>query len=320
MSIKYYLVFCASPTPTGAAWLLLNKKIIRIFFTQHHMFAVGLDVDTRAYFTAATCAISLNKSLRVNFSPLSFSNFIKSYKTTNVFQAKRIASLENTEITLWEKPLGFSSKFNINTSKLSNLQRNSIQLTSRVKSIIIGILLSDGWVQKRPNWNPRIGLKQSIGNFPYLWHIFNEIAYLNSGLPLLGKSLMRGKLFFNVSFQTRQLSSLIEIFDLFYIYKEGKLVKTIKPDLYLYMNYIVLAHWIQGDGAKKNNGVTLCTDSFSLQEIVLLTNILIIKFNISPTIHREKNNFRIYINNKDLIRIKQFIKPYFVDQFLYKIN
>ena len=40
-------------------------------------------------------------------------------------------------------------KKNKGTNKITNNQRKTIQLTSRVKSIIIGILLSDGWIQKR---------------------------------------------------------------------------------------------------------------------------------------------------------------------------
>ena len=87
-----------------------------------------------------------------------------------------------------------------------------------------------------------MGLKQSIINFNYLWYVFSELCYLTSGLPLLGSNLMRGKKFYNVSFQTRQLDCLNEIFNLMYIFKEGKYVKTVKPELFLYMDYIVLAH------------------------------------------------------------------------------
>ena len=38
------------------------------------------------------------------------------------------------------------------------------------------------------------------------------------------------------------------------------------------------------DGAKRNKGLTLCTDNFSLQEVVLLINIFIINFNINPSL------------------------------------
>lgn len=76
---------------------------------------------------------------------------------------------------------------------------------------------------------------------------------------------MRGKKFFNVSFQTRQLECLKEILELLYVYKEGKYVKTIKPDLLQYMDYIVLANLIQGDGSKKNDGITICADNFTLR-------------------------------------------------------
>jgi hypothetical protein len=137
---------------------------------------------------------------------------------------------------------------------------------------------------------------------------------------MLGKSLTRGKLFFAVYLQTRQLICLNEIFNLFCLTNNGKIVKTIKQELFFHMDYIVLAHWIMGDGSKRAKGLVLCTDNFTLQEVVLLVNILIIKFDINPTIQKEKNKFRIYLNDKSLMKIKHLILPHFVDHFLYKIN
>jgi len=37
---------------------------------------------------------------------------------------------------------------------------------------------------------------------------------------------------------------------------------------------------------------------------------LIIKFNISPTLHKNENKYKIYINNKDLNKLLPFIKPH----------
>jgi hypothetical protein len=54
--------------------------------------------------------------------------------------------------------------------------------------------------------------------------------------------VLRGKTFFSLTFQTRQLASLNEIINLFYVNKNGKLIKTIKPDLFFYLDYIALAH------------------------------------------------------------------------------
>lgn len=280
------------------------------------MYSIGLDVDTRAYFTAATCATSLFKPLSVNTPSKFFSKsyFNKNLTSNSVSTLTSISDTTSTEITLWGKPLGVSSMFP--KSKLTKLERNQIQLTPNIKSILVGILLSDAWLQKRDGWNPRIGFKQSIGNFEYLWYVFNHISVLCSNFPYICQTITRGKLFFGLQFETRQLDCLNEIYNLFYqsqqsFGKNTKNIKCVKLELFEYLDYIALAHWIQGDGAKKNKGITLCTDNFTIQEVVLLMNILLIKFDIKSTIHKEKNNYRIYINNSELSKVIPFIKPYF---------
>ena len=273
---------------------------------------------TRAYFTAATCATSLYISLRVYPSSKSFSNvyFQKNFSTnTSPIQSFGVGG---KQIALWNKQIGINSmSFK---PRLTNSEKIFLKLTPRVQSIIIGLILSDAWIQKKGHWNTRIGFKQSITNFPYLWHIYTELGYLCSGLPMFAKTVLRGKKFYSVYLQTRQLACLNEIFKLFYLTIDGKVIKTVKQELFFYMDFVVLAHWIMGDGSKRAKGLVLCTDNFSLQEVVLLTNILILKFDINPTIQKEKNKFRIYINGESLMKIKPFILPYFVDHFLYKIN
>lgn len=99
------------------------------------MYTVGMDADTRAYFTAATGAISFNKSLSV-ITPLLF------FKKNNLYRNYTINNFScNTNLTLWNKSLGLSSMNN--KSNISNMERNMLKLTSKVKSIIIGFQMVD---------------------------------------------------------------------------------------------------------------------------------------------------------------------------------
>jgi len=86
-----------------------------------------------------------------------------------------------------------------------------------------------------------------------------------------------------------------------------------------------------GFSSKRGKGLILCTDSYSIKEIVILINILKIKFNIDSSIryhisvspnnkHIKKRVARIYMDKINLDKIKPFIVPYFVESMLYKIN
>jgi hypothetical protein len=240
---------------------------------------------------------------------------------------------QGTKLILWDPKLGYD--FSLNKKKtLKKFERNMIQVSNFNESIIIGLILSDGQIEQRKGWNPRIQIEQSMKNFEYLWYLFKKFNIFNSNYPFSVKRTLRpaapaknldpaGALVF----KTRQLNCFNKYYTLFYFNKK----KVIKPELFYYINYISLAHWIMGNGSKSRYGLILCTDSYSLKEIIILMNILKIKFNIDSSIHYHisispSNNTirnkhaRIYINNKNLNKIKPFIKPYFVNSMLYKID
>jgi len=98
------------------------------------MYTVGLDADTRAYFTAATCAISLIIILSVTTSPKFFPIKEKNYMFLD-------NQKNSKELIKWGK-----NKLSLNIQKgiLIKLRRNILNYNLIQRSIIIGIILSDG--------------------------------------------------------------------------------------------------------------------------------------------------------------------------------
>lgn len=75
-----------------------------------------------------------------------------------------------------------------------------------------------------------------------------------------------------------------------------------------------------GDGAQRNKGLTLCTDSFSFKEVVLLMNILKLKFDLNTSIHLEKGKPRIYISLPELNKVRALLEPHMHLSMKYKLD
>lgn len=77
-----------------------------------------------------------------------------------------------------------------------------IKLAPYQKSVIIGLLLSDGWLtfaSKRSNY-ARLGFKQSLDRASYVLFVFNLLSHYCSSSPSVTTGIRAGKPFFGLQF------------------------------------------------------------------------------------------------------------------------
>lgn len=138
---------------------------------------------------------------------------IQSHMKTDLNTSK--LNKDDKALILWNDKN--NNSFRLQKGILTKIIRDTFSITNYHKSVIVGVLLSDGHIQKRVHWNPRISLKQSLKNFEYLWSVFISLSVFCSSYPYINKTIKRGKLLYSTEFMTRQLKSLNEIYNVFYL-------------------------------------------------------------------------------------------------------
>lgn len=208
-----------------------------------------------------------------------------------------------------------------------------INIKQTQKDIICGTLLGDSKVIANKNKTASIFFEQSESHKLYLSYIFAEMGNLVNKTELIEqKRLDKRYNKVNVSywFSTKSTEILYPFYTLFYKETEdtNKYYKIVPDCIYELLSPRALAYWICDDGSKvKRGGVTLCTDSFTQQEVLTLKYVLEAKFNLICTIHKKKNRtgngriyYRIYISGRSLPLLVSLVQEYMHPSMLYKIN
>ena len=186
-------------------------------------------------------------------------------------------------------------------------------------SVIIGLLLSDGWltIASATNKNARLGFKQSLAKGDYVWFVFNELSHYCSSYPNFTKGIRAGKPFYGLQFFTRSLPCFTELNSLFY--PEG--TKIIPSNIYDLLTPVALAHLIMGDGSSKQYSLLICTDSYSIPDVVRLMNVLMIKYEIDCSLRfHTPTQPRIHIKQKSMPKLRAIVGPFTHDTMMYKLG
>jgi hypothetical protein len=83
---------------------------------------------------------------------------------------------------------------------------------------------------------------------------------------------------------------------------------------------VALAHWISGDGTKNRHGLTISTESFSINDTIRLLNVLMVKYSLDCSIRKHSTGYNIYIKEKSMPLLRTLVQPYMHSSMLYKLR
>nr|QBM31568.1 hypothetical protein [Arthrobotrys musiformis] len=229
-----------------------------------------------------------------------------------------------TYITL-DNTYGIINPKGINSSIIPQNKRSFhtyVKISKTKKEASIGEVFLRGVSDANNNRNyvsvnnkyPRLGFEQTSSQSSYVWSVYWDLSHYCYSLPKYKHKTRKNTAVNSVSFATRSLPCLVEIYDLFYLNKK----KIILANIYYLLTPVALAHMIMGDGSARTSGLRISTDSFSVKEVVLLINVLIIKYGLKCSLNIVGGKPRIYISSSSLELLKS-INPFIVPSMQYKL-
>jgi len=204
--------------------------------------------------------------------------------------------------------------------RLTNLQKSQFSLSDELRQIIVGLLLGDANAQKQ-GVNARLRFGQGVVHLEYLMHLYELFKTYCSMEPKFSNSILdksTRKIHRSIHFNTFSLPCFNPLYEDFYV--DGS--KVVPQNIGELLTPLGLSYWIADDGGfnKLYRAVVLSTQSFSLEEVKLLVNVLNKKFGLNCTINKKGAHFVIRIPSKSLPLLQALLAPHMPSMMRHKID
>lgn len=230
------------------------------------------------------------------------------------------------------KPKFSVRPFSTNTRTRLSLENkkiisNNLESNSNFIEFIIGHLLGDGNLTLNGNEAYfRLNLKDQT-YLQYVWDYFNNLGIV--GVSVKEYTYLDNRTKKNYTSYRLATFSLPIFTKLYYEWykKENNVnIKIVPLDLYSKFSPIVLTNWISGDGSynEREKIIMLCTDSFSLEEVNFLRDILYKKYGINSTMNslggQLSDHHRIRIPKESSIIVKNLVQEHIHAKMKYRVG
>ena len=190
----------------------------------------------------------------------------------------------------------------------------SINLNQQEKSVIIGSLLGDGYIDKHNS----LQIEHSLQQKEYVYWKYEMLKSIAGKTP---KEVTRvdsrnGRTYRSIRFYTR---CVMENFrNLFY--SKGK--RKVPDNLGKLLDDLALAVWFMDDGGRGANtihGVVFNTSNFCETDQYFLQQVLFDNFRIKANIHHVGKGYQLYVRAKSYKIFYDCIRPYVIPTMKYKL-
>lgn len=181
--------------------------------------------------------------------------------------------------------------------------------------------------KQKVNHNAHLRIEQTYPKHAdYVKHLYDIYLNLTISEPKIvhrKPDKRTGKVYSTLRFRTRSLPLLNYYFDLFYkMNNNGTYTKVIPKDIATILSARSLAYWIIDDGHRTTyNQTVLNTNSFTLDEIYLLQEALLLNFKLRTRItEKQLGQYLIHIPVRQTVELRYIVDPYMIESIKYKVK